>query len=144
MVQELKSNLQPNINDTLMHSLSRDINCVAIHSQVCFHRWLFYNPVKLYWCITGLVGPLGSTNQSWCGVKLLSMFVSTHPVGCAHICHLLRAQRHYRCPNGREGPPSTCPPTLSPPTHPPPIHDACDITGVVKKLSQKPTVSITW
>ena len=55
-------------------------------------------------------GPLGSNNQSWCGVKLLTMSISTHPVGHAHICHLLRAQHHCRWPNGREGPPSACPP----------------------------------
>ena len=42
---------------------------------VCFHRWLFANPVKPHECITGPVGPLGSTNQYCCGVKLLTMFI---------------------------------------------------------------------
>ena len=49
--------------------------------------------VKLHWCITGPVGPLGCTNQSWCGVKLLAMSVLTHPVGCG--------QHHSMHPNGR-------------------------------------------
>ena len=102
------------LNEAL--ALSRNINCVAIHNQVCFHRQLFADPVRLHWFITGPVGPLGSTNQSWCGVKLLTMSVSTHPVGCAHICHLLRAQHHCRWPNGRESPSSACPPT--PTVHP--------------------------
>ena len=75
MAQELKSNLQPNIYDTLMHCLETS----TMHSQICFHRRLFANPVKLHSFITGLVGPLDSTNQSWCGVKLLTMFATTHP-----------------------------------------------------------------
>ena len=73
---------------------------MTIHSQVCFHRWLFAERVKPHWCITRPVGPLGRTNQSWCGVKLLKMSVSTHPVGCVHICHLLRGQHHSMHPNG--------------------------------------------
>ena len=138
MAQKLKSNLQPNIND----ALSRNINYVAIHSQVCFHRQLFANAVKPHQCITGLVGPLGSTIQSWCDVKLLTMSVSAHPVGCVHICHLLRGQRYCQCPNGGE-PPLACPPTLPPPTHPLYMtrvilqDDTHDITGVVKIYLKK-------
>ena len=82
-------------------------------------------------------GATGSTNQSWCGVKLLTMSVLTHPVGCVHICHLLRGQHHCQCPNGRENPPPACPPpTLPPPMQPPSIHNTCDITGVVKTISK--------
>ena len=110
MEKELKSNLQYDINDTLMHYISRNINCVAIRSQVCFHRWLFADRVKPHWCITGPVGPLGCTNQSWCGVKLLTIPVSTHPVGCVHICHLLRGQHHSMHPNGSFCPPPACHP----------------------------------
>ena len=47
------------------HPLSGSIDYMAIDSQVYFHRWLFADPIKLYWCITGPVGPLGSTNQNW-------------------------------------------------------------------------------
>ena len=43
---------------------------MAIDSQVCFHRRLFANPVKLRRCITEPVWPLGSTNQNWWGAKL--------------------------------------------------------------------------
>ena len=128
MAQELKFNLQPNINDTL-NECTVQKHQLCSYSQVCFHRRLFANPVKLHWCIAGLVGPLGSANQSWCGVKLLTMSVSTHSVGCVHICHLLRGQHHCQCPNGNENPASACPPT---PTRSPPIHDMCDITIVAK------------
>ena len=33
----------------------------------------------------GVTGSLGCTNQSWRGVKLLTMSVSTHPVGCVLV-----------------------------------------------------------
>ena len=135
MAQELISNLQPSINDTLMHFL--ETSTVWLY-QVGFHRQLFVDPVKPHWCITGPVGPLRSTNQGWCGVKLLTMSASTHPVGYAHICHLLRGQHHCRCPNDKENPPSACLPTPTahpshiPPTHP--LYTTCviHITGAVK------------
>ena len=130
MAQELKSNFQPDINDTLMRYLETSTVWLTIHSQVCFHRWLFADLVKPHWCITGPVGPLGRTNQSWCGVKLLTMSVLTHPVGCVHICHLLRRQYHSMHPNGRFFLPPACHPP--PPTCPPPIHEIHDITGTVK------------
>ena len=122
----------------MIHSCAiyRNINCVAIHSQVCFHRRLFANHVKLHWCITGPVGPLGCTNQSWCGVKLLTMSASTHTVGCVHICHLLRGQHHSMHPNGSFCPPPAChpPPHPTPPPSHPPTSIQCirDITGAVK------------
>ena len=106
---------------------------MAIDSQVCFHRQLFANTVKPSWCITGPMEPLGSTNQNWCGVKLLPMLILAHSVDCVRLCHLLRAMHHCLCPNGREGPPSACPPPL---THPPLILDTRDITGVVKTISK--------
>ena len=84
--------------------------------QVWFHRWLFANPVKLRWCITGPVEPLGNDNQNWWGAKLLPMSFSMYPVDCVHLCHLLRTQYHYLCPNCRENP--ICPPPT--PSLPPP------------------------
>ena len=127
MSQELKF---PNINDSNTHALSTNINCVAIDGQVCFHRWLFANPVKPSWCITGPVGPLGSTNQNWLGARLLPMAVSIYPVVCVHSCRLLRAQHHSLWRNCREGPPSACPP--APTTLHLLISAICDTTGVVK------------
>ena len=137
--QELKSNLINDNIDTLAHASSRNIKYMAIDSQVCFHRWFFANPVKPSWCITGPVEPLGCTNQNRCGIKLLPMSTSTYPVDYIHLCHLLRAQHYCLCSNGREDPPLACPPT--PTTFCPLIHDTHDITGVVKKLSQKPAVT---
>ena len=95
---------------------------MTIHSRVCFHRRLFADRVRPHWCITGPVGPLGRTNQGWCGVKLLTMSVSTHPVGCVHVCHLLRGRHHSMHPNGSFCPPPACHPPPPPhPTRPPPI-----------------------
>ena len=125
---------------------------MAIDGQVCrgFYRWLFANPVKPCWCITGPVGPLGSTNQNWLHVRLLPMAVSIYPVICVHSCCLLGKQHHCLWPNGREGPTSACPPTPTPttpaplsPTHPL-ISNTHDSTVVAKKLSQKPALNTTW
>ena len=100
---------------------SRNIDYVAIDCQVCFHRWLFANPVKLYWTITGPVGPLGSTNQNWLGARLLPMAISIYPVVCVHSCHQLEALHHCLWPNVREGPPLACQHT-SMPLSPSPTH----------------------
>ena len=118
--------IKPNISDTLMHCPEVRISYLAIDSQVCFYRQLFSNPVKLCWCITGPVGPLGSTNQNWLGAKLLPMAILIYPVVCVHSCCLLRTQHHCLWPNGREDsslawPPNPTTPAHSPPpTHPPP------------------------
>ena len=113
---------------------------MAVDSQVCFHRQLFVNQVKLSVCITGPVGQLGSTNQNWLYAKLLPMAISTYSVVCVHPCHLLRAQHHCVWPSGREGLPLACPPTPSPscpsPTPKTLISAICDITGIVKELSK--------
>ena len=45
MAQELKLNLKPDINDTLMYCPK----ALAIDSQVYFHRPLFANTTKLSW-----------------------------------------------------------------------------------------------
>ena len=124
----------------MIHSYT--VHYVAINSQVCFHRWLFADSVKLYWCITGPVEPLVNTNQNWWGAKLLPMSVSVYPVDCVHLCYLLTTQYHCLCSNGRENSPSTCPPTLLPPTYPL-IHNTCDTTGIVNKLSQKVDSSLS-
>ena len=101
-----------------MHSPETSTTYVAIDSQVCFYRQLFSNLVRTFSCITGPVGPLGSTNQNWWDVKLLPIAVLIYPVVCVHLCHLLRTQHHYLCPNGWENPPLACPPT---PTIPQPL-----------------------
>ena len=118
-------------------ALSRSVNYVAIDSQVCFHRWLFADPAKLYWCITGPV-LLGSNNQNWWDTKLLPMAVSIYPVVCIYPCCLLRAQHRCLWPNGRENTPLTCLPTPTTPTpsHLPLTYNTHDIKGVPEKLSQ--------
>ena len=109
---------------------------MAVDGQVCFHGWLFADPVKLCWCITGPVGPLGSTNQNWLCVRLLPMAVLVHLVVCVHFCCLLGTQHYCLWPNGREDQPSACPPTPTTPcpphTCPPLISVICEITGVIK------------
>ena len=98
------------------------INYLAIDGQVCFHRQLFADPVKPCWCITGPVGPLGSTNQNWLCTKLLPMIVLIYPVVCVHSCRLLGTQHYCLCSSGKEGPPSACPPTPTSPLPPPYKH----------------------
>ena len=105
----------------------------------------FCRPCKTELVHYGHVGPLGSTNQNWLGGQLLPMAVSIYPVVYVHPCHLLGAQHHCLWPNDRESPPSACPATPSqlapfPPTYSL-ISPIRDITGVVKKLSQKPAVN---
>ena len=135
MSQELKSKLCPNII-RFTHALSRGINCMAIDGQVCFHGWLFANPVRPCWCITGSVGPLESNNQNWLCVRLMPMAVSVYPVVCVHSCRLLGTQHYCLWPNGRKGPPSACPPTPCTPCSLPPTHsfisDTRYITVAVK------------
>ena len=116
MSQVLKSKLCPSINDSLIHCPA--INCMAMDGQVCFHRWLFAYPVKPCWCITGPVGPLGSTNLNWLCVRLLPMAVSVYLAVCVHSCRLLGIQHYCLWLNGREGPHSACPPTPTTPYHP--------------------------
>ena len=122
-----------------------EINRLAIDSQVCFHGWLFANRVKLSWYITGPAGPLGSTNQNWLCAKLLPMAVLIYPVVCVHSCRLLGTQHYCLCSNDSDCSPLAChlpPPPHPTPSHPPtPISAIRDITGPVKKLSQKPAVN---
>ena len=89
MSQELKCKLCPDINESLMHCPPTSIAWLYVGNQVCFPRHLFANPVKPSWCITGPVGPLGSTNQNWLGAKLLPMAISIYPVVCVLPCRLL-------------------------------------------------------
>ena len=118
MAQKLKFNCNLMCNNKrYTHALSKNIKCVAINSQVCFHRWLLAGP---NWCITKPVEPLESANQNWRGVTLLPMSVSSHPVDRVHLCHLLRAQHHCLCSNDREVPPSACSPTSPPSSYLPP------------------------
>ena len=113
---------------------------MAIDNQVCFHRWLFADPVRPSWCITRPISPLGSANQHWLGAKLLPIAVLIYPVICVYPCHLLRAQCPCPWPNGREGPLSACPlaPTTPPPTnHPSPYkHHPWYNRGCKKTISK--------
>ena len=117
----------PNINDILIYNLETSSLWLQISSQVYYHRWLFADPVKPSWCITGLVEPPRSTNQNYCYVKLLPMSILTYFVGYVHLCHLLGAPQHCLCPKVRENLFRIAYPF----THPL-IQGTCDITGVVK------------
>ena len=96
------------------------------------YRRLFADPVRPCWCITGPVGPLGSTNQNWLCVRLLPMAVSVYLVVCVHSCLLLGTRHYSLWPNGE--------PAFGLPTHT--QHSLISvIRGVVKRLSQKPAVN---
>ena len=136
MAQELKSSLQPYTNDTLMRYLETST------VWLCIARFAFTDgfcrPCKA--ALVGPVGPLGCTNQSWCGVQLLAMSVSTHPVGCVYIsvtcCGDSTKDSTTLCTLMAGFPASGLPPTPTTPPHPShppsPIHDIRDITGAVK------------
>ena len=129
-----------------IYVLCRNIRCVPIDSQVCFHRQPFANHVKTSWHITRPVEPLESTNLNWCGFKLLPVSVSTYAVNCAHPIHLLKPEHQYLCSSEREGPPWLVH-TLPPPTCPIPpkhslIHHTHDITVAAKNISK--TSSEYW
>ena len=127
-------------------------SCTVQRYQLRGYRWpgllsrtAFCGPCEIYWCITGPVGLLGSTNENWLCARLLSMAVSVYPVVCVHSSRLLETQHYCLWPNGRKGPPSACPPTTTTPHPLPPTHPLIsairDITLAVKKLSQKPAVN---
>ena len=105
-----------------------------MHSQVCFHRQLFPDPVKLHRCVTGPVEPLirigGMSDYCQCPSWPILWIVYISVVDRGHgtiVCVLMARKTHL--------PTSTSPVPSHPPTHPF-IHDICDITGVVKS-SQK-------
>ena len=60
---------------------------MAKDGQVCFHRRLFADPVKLPRCTTDPVRPLDGINKDVGGAKLLLMATSVYPVDCA--CYTL-------------------------------------------------------
>ena len=133
---EVKSKLCPNVNDSLMQCyMSMNINCVAIDIQVCFHRWLFANSVKLSWCITGPIDPLASTNQNWLVAKLLPwpsqpiLWFVYIPVVCwehsATVCGLMAGS--FSLPTHNHP---------LPPIHPPPYKHHPWYYRIVTKLSQ--------
>ena len=77
IAEELKSNLLLNIY-TL--ALPRNIKHMAIGGQVCFHRWLFANPVRPLRCTTGSVEPVNGINKNVSGDRLLPMTILTYSV----------------------------------------------------------------
>ena len=97
----------------------------TIDSHVCFHRWLFADPVKPPRCTTGSVVPVNDFIKDVSGARLLPTTVLSYPVDWVSFCHLLKTQHCCLCPNERYNllpashlPPPPIPP---PPTYPPPI-----------------------
>ena len=123
-------------------------SCTVHGHQLLGYRWpgllsrtAFCRPCKAQLVHYGTKRPTqGSTNQNWLCAKLLPMAVSIYPVVCVHSCRLLGTQHYCLCSNGSFCPPGACHP---PPPHPtpPPINAIRDITGPVKKLSQKPALN---
>ena len=73
ITQELKSNLLLNIKPTYTLVLPRN-------TKVCFHRWLFANPIKPLRYTTGFVEPVNGFNKDVSGARLLPMTVLTYLV----------------------------------------------------------------
>ena len=121
MAQALKSNLQPYINDTLMHCLETSTAWLYI-ARSAFIDGFFANSVKPHWCITGPVASLirVSVSQTSHNVRL------DPSCGlCTYICHLLRGQHTIcalmvrRTRLRLDHPP---PPPILSPSHPPTVY----------------------
>ena len=69
MAQELKFNTLLNIKPTLLYYL--EILNMVIDGQVCFHKQLFADPVKLQRCTIGSVGPVNDINTDVSGARLV-------------------------------------------------------------------------
>ena len=96
----------------MTNALSRNIKYMSTDSQVCFHGWLFASPIQLHWYITGMWSHWGALIRIGGVLNFCQCpSVLTYPVDCVHLCHLLRAQHHCLCPNGRENLPLACSPT---------------------------------
>ena len=124
-------------------------SCTVHPHQLCSYRWpgllsqaAFANPVRPCWCITGSVGPLGSTNQNCLCVRLCQwpswsiLWFVYIPVVCwkcsTTVCGLMAGRARLRLAH-----PPPPPPAFLSPTHPL-ISAIRDITVEIKKLSQKP------
>ena len=126
MAQELKSNLQLNINATLQYYLG---------TQTHGYRWprlllrmafcQLVQPcqtMKVHYRVCG--ASENGINKDMCDAKLLPTTVSTYPVVCVCFCHLLETEhcclcsiRRHNLPSAAHLSPTTTPP---PPTRPPP------------------------
>ena len=143
MAQELKSNLQPNINDTLVYCLETSIAWLYIARSAFTDGFLAtlsscIGALRGLWGHWGALIRIGVVSNCWqCPSRpiLWVVYISvTYWGDSITVCALMAGRTrlwlaHHPHP---------------PPTHPPPIHDTRDITGAVKKLSQKPTVSNRW
>ena len=142
MSQELNSKLEPNINDTLMHCQEASTTCMAIDSQVCFHRRLFADPVKPRWCmhalqimlghwgalirIAGVVCQVAANGRLDLSCGLCAFLSPIENTASTTVCHLMERGPAFGVPN-----------------HPRPSHHLPsskrqrDITGAVKTLSSE-------
>ena len=92
------SNLQHNIEVTLQHYPG-----TVIDSQVCFHRWLFADPVKQQRCTAEPVEQGGINKDVCMWYQQLQTAANNHfglyPVYCVCFCQLLKIQQYCLCPN---------------------------------------------
>ena len=99
---------------------------MAIDGQVCFHRWLFANPVKPPRRATGSMDPVNDINKDVSDARLQPTTVLSYPVDRICFCHLLKTQHCCLYPNGRYNLPLAThlpQPPISPlPTCPTPIN----------------------
>ena len=105
-------------------------------ARSCFHTQLFANPVKLSWCITRLVGPLGALIRigwlpNWCQWPSQSMLWFMYiPVICwghsTTVCGLMAGRARLQLAHPPPSPAHPLPLTY------PLISAIRDITGVVK------------
>ena len=107
---------------------------MAIDVQVCFHRWLFANPVKPQRYTTGSVELVNGINKYVSGARLVPTTVPTYPVDRVCFCQLLKTQ--HCCLYNSHLATHTTPHSL--------LHAICNITVTVKKVAQNPAVLVSY
>ena len=80
------------IKPTYTLALPRNTKHMAIDGQVCFHIWLFANPIKPLRYTTGFVEPVNGFNKDMSGARLLPMTVLTYLVVKLIILEILNVQ----------------------------------------------------
>ena len=143
---KLHKNWNPIYCWTLTYTLvlSRNTKYMAIDGQVCFHRWLFIDPVKPPWCTTGSGKPVNGINKEVSGARLLPMTVLTYPVDWVSfalywrhstaVCVLMKGITCLWLPTNPHNPPY--PPFACQPL----IHAFHDILVAMTKIAQNPAL----
>ena len=120
ITQELKSNSLLNIKPTFLCYLNHQTHGYTVDGQVCFHRWLFIDPIKPWKCTTGPMEPVNGINKDVSGpdcckqlsrpilwIKTVSVTYWRYSIA---VCVLLEGIIHLQLPTYLHHPPNPLPP----------------------------------